>query len=127
MKATSISGHKQSLLSPGIDSQGKKSKLKPVTLTVAGNPETNKVIEISNIGHIIKSGQNLVTPYSLTDVYCALTDTALYTKLSTSYRGQAYFAAFTEGPMHQRIEIAEVFVDKAPRHWALTGASTTAI
>jgi N-acetylmuramoyl-L-alanine amidase len=202
MKATSIPGHEQSFVTTGIDSQGKKFKLKPVTLTVAGKPETIKVIdcirdnndtsfyykevapkerivlhytagyvkgdigrlttqgdrvsvpyviarsgdiyrlwddsnwayhlgsgvpggntemskrsiaiEISNIGHLIKSGQNLVTSYSQTDVYCALTDTAFYTKVSTPYRGQTYFAAFTEAQYASVSKLLKYLLAKYP-------------
>lgn len=202
MKATSIPGHEQSFLTTGIDSQGKKFKLKTVTLPIAGTNETIKVIdclrdnndtsfyykeaapkerivlhytagylkgdigrlttqgdhvsvpyvvarsgdifrlfddsywayhlgagvpggntemskrsvpiEISNIGHLIKSEQNLVTSYSATDVYCALTDTAYYTKLAAPYRGQTYFAAFTEAQYASVSKLLRYLLAKYP-------------
>ena len=52
-------------------------------------------IEISNIGPLKKIGDNLVTTYSDTDIYCSLTETQFYTKLSTKYRGFEYFATYT--------------------------------
>jgi hypothetical protein len=45
MKATSIAGHEQSFLTTGLDTQGKKFKLKTVTLPVAGGIDTIKVID----------------------------------------------------------------------------------
>ncbi len=52
-------------------------------------------IEISNIGPLKKIGNNLVSTYSNSDVYCTIADTQLYTKLSTPYRGFQYYAKFT--------------------------------
>jgi len=52
-------------------------------------------IEISNIGPLKLIGNNLVTTYSNTDVYCSLAETQYYTKLNTKYRGYEYFATFT--------------------------------
>jgi len=52
-------------------------------------------IEISNIGPLKKIGDNLVTTYSDTDIYCSLAETQFYTKLNTRYRGFEYFATYT--------------------------------
>jgi N-acetylmuramoyl-L-alanine amidase len=53
-------------------------------------------IEISNIGPLKKIGNNLVTTYSDSDVYCTLSDTQFYTKLATPYRNFDYYATFTD-------------------------------
>jgi N-acetylmuramoyl-L-alanine amidase len=52
-------------------------------------------IEISNIGPLKLIGDNLVTTYSDTDVYCSLAETQFYTKLNTKYRNFEYFATYT--------------------------------
>lgn len=52
-------------------------------------------IEISNIGPLKKIGDNLVTTYSDTDIYCSMAETQYYTKLNPKYRGFEYFATFT--------------------------------
>lgn len=52
-------------------------------------------IEISNIGPLKKIGDNLVTTYSDTDIYCSLAETQYYTRLNTKYRGFEYFATYT--------------------------------
>ena len=65
---------------------------------IGGNTEMSKEcigIEISNIGPLKLIGNNLVTTYSDTDVYCSLAETQYYTKLSTKFRGNEYFATFT--------------------------------
>lgn len=53
-------------------------------------------IEISNIGPLKLIGNNLVTTYSNTDVYCSLAETQYYTKLNTRYRDFEYFATYTQ-------------------------------
>ena len=53
-------------------------------------------IEISNIGPLIKIGNNLVTTYNNADVYCSLDDTQYYTKMPSKYRGFDYYANYTE-------------------------------
>jgi N-acetylmuramoyl-L-alanine amidase len=63
-----------------------------------GNTAMSKeclAIEISNIGPLKKIGNNLVSTYSNSDVYCTIADTQLYTKLATPYRGFQYYAKFT--------------------------------
>lgn len=52
-------------------------------------------IEISNIGPLKRIGNNLVSTYRDTDIYCGLEETSLYHKIP-KYRGFEYFAAFTE-------------------------------
>ena len=66
---------------------------------VGGNTEMSKScigVELSNIGPLKKIGNNLVTTYSDTDVYCSIDDVQYYTKLPTKYRGYEYYAKFTE-------------------------------
>jgi N-acetylmuramoyl-L-alanine amidase len=64
---------------------------------IGGNTEMSSkaiAIEISNIGPLKKIGDNLVTTYSNSDIYCHISETALYTKVP-KYRGFEYFATFT--------------------------------
>lgn len=66
---------------------------------IGGNTGMSKEcigIEISNIGPLKRIGDNLVSTYSDTDVYCNINETQFYTKLETKYRGYEYFATFTE-------------------------------
>ena len=66
---------------------------------VGGNTKGCKktiAIEMSNIGYLKKVGNNLASVYSDTDVYCSLDETDFYTKLETPFRGQEYYATFTE-------------------------------
>lgn len=82
-----------------------------------GNTEMSKrsiAIEISNIGHLIPSGPNLVTSYSATDVYCSLTETTQYVKLATPYRGQSYFAAFTDAQYASVSKLLKYLLAKYP-------------
>ncbi|WP_298423914.1 N-acetylmuramoyl-L-alanine amidase [uncultured Kordia sp.] len=53
-------------------------------------------IEISNIGYLKKKGDQLVTIYSDKDDYCTLDETYYYTKLDTPFRGQEYYATFSD-------------------------------
>lgn len=62
-------------------------------------------IELSNYGYLIQRGNKLETIYSRTknkkgeeviDEYCDIIDTHLYQKLEASFRGQFYYATFTE-------------------------------
>ncbi|WP_075343718.1 N-acetylmuramoyl-L-alanine amidase [Tenacibaculum agarivorans] len=74
---------------------------------VGGNTNGSKRsigIEISNIGFLKRIGDNLVTVYNDNDVYCTIHDTNLYTRLDTPYRGEVYFATFTE-KQYQSLEI----------------------
>ncbi|WP_025740241.1 N-acetylmuramoyl-L-alanine amidase [Aquimarina pacifica] len=66
---------------------------------IGGNTTMSKQtigIELSNIGYLRKKGSNLVSSYSETDIYCGLNETLLYEKLTTPYRGEEYFASFTQ-------------------------------
>ncbi len=66
---------------------------------IGGNTAMSKEcigIEISNIGPLLKNGDNLVTTYGKNDVYCALAETQQYIKLKTKYRGFEYYASFTD-------------------------------
>ena len=65
---------------------------------VGGNTNGSKrtiAIEISNIGFLKRIGDNLVTVYNDTDVYCHIDDTNFYTRLETPFRGEQYFATYT--------------------------------
>lgn len=53
-------------------------------------------IELSNVGYLRPSGNNLVTYMSGSDVYCTLDDKALYQKLAAPFRGYTYFATHTD-------------------------------
>ncbi len=53
-------------------------------------------IEISNIGPLKKIGDNLVTTYADSDVYCTMVETQYYQALAIPYRGFSYYAAFTD-------------------------------
>ncbi|HCY42100.1 MAG TPA: hypothetical protein DHV48_12215 [Prolixibacteraceae bacterium] len=65
---------------------------------VGGNTPMSKEcvgIEISNIGPLKLIGNNLVTTYSDTDVYCTTAETEFYTRLNSKYRGYDYYATYT--------------------------------
>ena len=65
---------------------------------IGGNTEMSKSsigIELSNIGPLIKKGNDLVTTYSNKDVYCTLSDTQFYQQPSAPYRDYSYYATFT--------------------------------
>ena len=65
---------------------------------IGGNTEMSSKsigIELSNIGPLKKIGENLVTTYSNSDIYCSINETNLYHKVP-SYRGYEYFASYTE-------------------------------
>lgn len=67
---------------------------------VGGNTNMSKssiAIELSNIGYLRKVGDNLVTAYSDSDVYCSLSDQRYYTNLTEdNFRGYEYYATFTD-------------------------------
>jgi len=52
-------------------------------------------IELSNIGFLKRKDDHLVTVYSDNDVYCHINETQFYTKLDIPYRGEQYFATYT--------------------------------
>ena len=66
---------------------------------VGGNRVGSKrtiAIELSNIGYLNKNGDKLVTSYSDIDTYCTLSEKEYYTHLEKPYRGQEYYATFTD-------------------------------
>lgn len=104
-----------------------------------GNTEMSKTsvaIEISNIGALKKIGNNLVTMYSDTDVYCTLDETSYYTFLKTPYRGFQYYASYTEAQYQNLIlllrflcktyNIPPAFLPEAKRYNLLTGPEAVA-
>ncbi|WP_405209321.1 N-acetylmuramoyl-L-alanine amidase [Aquimarina sp. LLG6339-5] len=65
---------------------------------VGGNTKGGKRtigIEMSNIGFLKRIGDQLVTVYNDTDVYCHISETKFYRKLDIPFRGEQYFATFT--------------------------------
>ncbi|MHA7056513.1 N-acetylmuramoyl-L-alanine amidase [Aquimarina sp. M1] len=65
---------------------------------VGGNTNGAKrtiAIEMSNIGFLKRIGDQLVTVYNDTDVYCHINEKQFYTKLDIPYRGEQYFATHT--------------------------------
>jgi N-acetylmuramoyl-L-alanine amidase len=82
-----------------------------------GNTEMSKQsvgIELSNIGWLKKIGTNLVTSYSDRDVYCRTDETGFYTKLPTPYRGQSYYATFTEAQYTSLSKLLQLLLAKYP-------------
>ncbi|MBP2831937.1 N-acetylmuramoyl-L-alanine amidase [Aquimarina sp. U1-2] len=70
---------------------------------IGGNTTMSKQtigIELSNIGFLKRIGDNLVSVYSDTDIYCNSKDTNLYKKLETPFRQENYFATFTKKQYH---------------------------
>lgn len=67
---------------------------------IGGNEVMSKssiAIELSNIGYLLKKGNNLVTAYSDSDIYCSLSDAEHYTHLQNGgFRGYEYYASFTK-------------------------------
>lgn len=66
--------------------------------TIGGNSNMSKktiAIEISNIGYLKNIDDKLVTVYSDNDVYCMLSEQEYYTRVQEGFRGQEYFASFT--------------------------------
>lgn len=101
--------------------------------TVGGNTAMSKEcigIEISNIGPLKKIGDNLVTTYSDSDIYCGLDETQFYTKLPNKYRGYDYYAKFTENQYTNLVKlikylcgqhnIPKKFLDAAERYNVLS-------
>ncbi|WP_046755885.1 N-acetylmuramoyl-L-alanine amidase [Kordia jejudonensis] len=63
-------------------------------------------IEISNIGYLIKKGNELVTIYNNgKDDYCTLDEDYYYTKLDAPFRGQEYYATFSDKQYHSLITL----------------------
>jgi N-acetylmuramoyl-L-alanine amidase len=92
-------------------------------------------IEISNIGPLKKIGNNLVTTYSDSDIYCTLNQTQYYTKLVNKYRGFEYYAKFTDAQYLSTIKLIKflcakynlpkTFVTEAKRFNTLTAEEFT--
>lgn len=92
-------------------------------------------IEISNIGPLKKIGNNLVSTYSNTDIYCSLDETQYYTELSNDYRGYKYYAKFTSNQYDSTIKlikflsgkynIPKTFVSESRRFQTLTATEFT--
>lgn len=75
---------------------------------VGGNTAGSKrtiAIEVSNIGYLNKIGNNLVSSYSNSDVYCGLDEKNFYAKVDTPYRGEEYFATFTSNQYNSLITL----------------------
>ncbi|MGB0524439.1 MAG: N-acetylmuramoyl-L-alanine amidase [Flammeovirgaceae bacterium] len=67
--------------------------------SVGGNGTNSKAsigIELSNIGPLKRIGDNLVTVYSDSDVYCTIEDKDQYVEIENDFRGYTYFAAHTD-------------------------------
>lgn len=106
---------------------------------VGGNTKMSKEcigIEISNIGPLKKIGNNLVTTYSDSDVYCSVSETQYYTKLPAKYRGFEYYAKFTDAQYEAvarlirflcaKYNIPKTFVAGTKRYDVLSEAEFTA-
>lgn len=69
---------------------------------IGGNKNQSQktiAIELSNYGFLNKNGTQLETIYSSAfrpDVYCSTNDTALYKRLTRKFRGENYYATFTD-------------------------------
>jgi N-acetyl-anhydromuramyl-L-alanine amidase AmpD len=93
-------------------------------------------IEISNIGPLKLVGNQLVTSYSNTDVYCSLDETQYYRKLDQPYRGFQYYATFTDAQyisvikllrfLTAKYNIPRVFPDLPIRYSKMNDADFTA-
>jgi N-acetylmuramoyl-L-alanine amidase len=80
---------------------------------VGGNSKmsSNSIgIEISNIGFLRKSANNLVTAYSKTDVYCSLEETSFYQR--QDYRSEKYFATYTNAQYESTIKLLRFLTAK---------------
>lgn len=92
-------------------------------------------IELSNIGPLKKIGNNLVTTYSNTDIYCTTDETQHYIRLATPYRGYEYYAKFTDAQyaatsklirfLCAKYSLPKTFVAAAKRHNIMTAAEFT--
>jgi N-acetylmuramoyl-L-alanine amidase len=62
-----------------------------------GNKEMSSsavAVELSNVGYLTRKGDVLQDPYG--EEYCTLADHDAYVELANPFRGQVYFARFTE-------------------------------
>lgn len=103
--------------------------------TVGGNTAMSREcigIEISNIGPLVSSGDNLVTTYSSADVYCSKDETQFYSELSQNFRGFKYYATFTNNQYDSTIKllkflcarynIPKTFVPEAQRYQTMSAS-----
>lgn len=97
--------------------------------SVGGNGTNSKAsigIELSNIGPLKKIGDNLVTVYSDSDVYCSINDKDQYVEIEDEFRGYKYFAAHTDAQykslaillryLTSKYEIPREFLDEPLRY-----------
>jgi N-acetyl-anhydromuramyl-L-alanine amidase AmpD len=91
-------------------------------------------IEISNIGPLRRKGNNLVTTYGNTDVYCGLQENQFFEQ--HKYRKYEYYASFTDAQYKSVISllrflttkylIPRQFLPESERYNNLTNAKATA-
>jgi N-acetylmuramoyl-L-alanine amidase len=82
-----------------------------------GNTEMSKHsigIELCNIAWLKPLGNNLVTSYRDTDVYCTMAETGFYTKLTKPYRGHRYYATFTDAQYTSLSKLLRLLLTKYP-------------
>lgn len=73
-----------------------------------GNKEMSSsavAIEMSNLGYLRPSGQNLITYMSGDAPYCTLADKDAYVVTKTPFRGYTYFASFTDAQYKSLINL----------------------
>lgn len=84
--------------------------------TVGGNTEMSRssiAIEMSNVGFLRKKpGGLLHTLYSTSDVYCSEAETAYYQKLPAAFRGERYYAKFTNAQYNSLILLLRFLTSK---------------
>lgn len=83
--------------------------------TIGGNTTMSKSsigIELSNIGYLRKKGEDLVTPYSDTDVYCKLSETEYYGHVEAGFRDYQYYASFTDAQYKSLISLLRYLTAK---------------
>lgn len=82
---------------------------------IGGNTPMSKEcigIEISNIGPLKLIGNDLVTTYSNSDVYCTLDEKQFYTKLPAKYRDWEYYATYTAAQYEAIIKLIKFLCAK---------------
>ena len=106
--------------------------------SVGGNSLMSKktiAIEISNIGYLKNIGDQLYTVYSDTDAYCSLSEVEYYTQIQEGFRGQTYFATFTNEQYNSiinllryltaRYNIPRTFLSEDKRYGVLSTTEAT--
>jgi N-acetyl-anhydromuramyl-L-alanine amidase AmpD len=99
---------------------------------IGGNTARSRAtigIELSNIGPLIKRGDNLTTYYSDTDTYCTIDESSLYQQVN--YRRFEYYATFTNAQygslitllryLTARYDIKREFLPDSKRYEAHSG------